>query len=345
MSHHYSGPNLGFPNGDARLNFTDLYVFPKPGDSSKTIFIMNVHPSTTLKPTDDVPTTLVPFSTSALYEVMIDTNGDDAVDIAYSVRVAGDTPTTQTATLRRIDGSSVERTGNDGKVIVDSVPVSGGSDPKVTEAGGYRFFAGWRSDPFFFDTIGAISGLKFTGTDYFAERNICAVVIEAPNTELRSANLKVWARTLDGSSGTWTQVDRGARASQEPFLAGDDKPAYLIGLPADDARFIPTFAHALEHTGGYMPQEATRLAGTMLPDVLPFQPAQPAVYPSNGRSLTDNAGGYFLMEMSNGKTNGGGLKPHTDLLAVFPYLGTPHTVRVTGAATSRSAGASAPECW
>ena len=33
MSHHYSGPNLAFPGGDARLDFTDLYAFPKPGDS------------------------------------------------------------------------------------------------------------------------------------------------------------------------------------------------------------------------------------------------------------------------------------------------------------------------
>jgi len=32
MSHHYSGPNLAFPRGDARLDFTDLYAFPKPGD-------------------------------------------------------------------------------------------------------------------------------------------------------------------------------------------------------------------------------------------------------------------------------------------------------------------------
>jgi len=31
MSHHYSGPNIGFPRGDARLDLTDLYAFPKPG--------------------------------------------------------------------------------------------------------------------------------------------------------------------------------------------------------------------------------------------------------------------------------------------------------------------------
>jgi hypothetical protein len=27
----YSGPDFGFPHGDARLDLTDLYAFPKPG--------------------------------------------------------------------------------------------------------------------------------------------------------------------------------------------------------------------------------------------------------------------------------------------------------------------------
>jgi hypothetical protein len=27
VSHHYSGPNIGFPRGDARLDLTDLYAF------------------------------------------------------------------------------------------------------------------------------------------------------------------------------------------------------------------------------------------------------------------------------------------------------------------------------
>jgi hypothetical protein len=31
MSHHYSGPDYGFPHADARLDLTDLYAFPKPG--------------------------------------------------------------------------------------------------------------------------------------------------------------------------------------------------------------------------------------------------------------------------------------------------------------------------
>jgi Domain of unknown function (DUF4331) len=45
MSHHYSGPNVGFPRGDARLDFTDLYAFPSPADPSRSVLIMNVHPA------------------------------------------------------------------------------------------------------------------------------------------------------------------------------------------------------------------------------------------------------------------------------------------------------------
>ena len=81
MSHHYSGPDFGFPHGDARLDLTDLYAFAKPDDPTKSILIMNVHPSVTLIP--PAPTTAVPFATEALYELKIDTNGDAVADIAY----------------------------------------------------------------------------------------------------------------------------------------------------------------------------------------------------------------------------------------------------------------------
>lgn len=74
MSHHYSGPDFGFPHGDARLDLTDLYVFPKPGDARKSILILNVHPSFSFDPPG--PTMLDPFAADALYEFKIDTNGD-----------------------------------------------------------------------------------------------------------------------------------------------------------------------------------------------------------------------------------------------------------------------------
>jgi Domain of unknown function (DUF4331) len=84
MSHHYSGPNYGSPHGDARLDITDLYAFPKPGSTDKSILIMNVHPSRGLNPPG--ATTPEPFALSAMYELKIDTDGDAVADIAYRVR-------------------------------------------------------------------------------------------------------------------------------------------------------------------------------------------------------------------------------------------------------------------
>jgi hypothetical protein len=327
MSHHYSGPDFGFPHGDARLDFTDLYAFPKPGDANKSILIMNVHPSAGVNPPG--PTTDVAFSTEAIYELRIDMNGDNVADIAYRVRFTSSENGTQTATLRRAEGAQVAGMGDEGQIIIEGVPVSTGTETQVAEAAGYRFFAGWRSDPFFFDVNGALQNLQFTGDDYFADKDVCSIVLEVPNPALGNGKIGLWARTLDNTSGKWVQADRGARSNQTPFLAGEQNAAYLAAEPADDARFIPVFAHALEHAGGYTPAEATRVAGTMLPDILPYNPTQPAVYPTNGRTLTDDVVDVFLPLLSNGKVTQDNVGSHKDLLTQFPYLGAPHRARTT----------------
>src|SRR5277367_2072072 len=325
MSHYYSGPDFGFPHGNARLDFTDLYAFPKPGDASKSILIMDVHPSAGVNPPG--PTADMAFSPDAIYELRIDTNGDNVADIAYRVRFTSSADGRQTATLLRVEGAQAAGIGDDGQVIVEGAPVSTEADAHVTEAGDYRFFAGWRSDPFFFDVQGALNNLQFTGDDYFADKDVCSIVLEVPNSALGGKKLGLWARTLDGTSGKWVQADRGARSNQTPFLSGEQNAAYLAAEPADDARFIPVFAHALEHAGGYTPTEATRVAGTLLPDVLPYNPAQPAVYPTNGRTLTDDVVDFFLPLLSNGKVTQDKVGPHKDLLAQFPYVGAPHQAR------------------
>ena len=182
MSHHYSGPDFGFPHGDARLDFTDLYAFPKPGDPRKSILIMNVHPSAGVNPPG--PTTAEPFAPEALYELKIDTDGDAVADIAYRVRFSSSESGAQIATLRRVEGAQAAGTGDGGQVIVEGAPVSTGREARVTEAGDYRFFAGWRSDPFFFDTRGALNNLQFTGDDFFADKDVCSIVLEVPNSVL-----------------------------------------------------------------------------------------------------------------------------------------------------------------
>jgi hypothetical protein len=259
-----------------------------------------------------------------LYEFRIDTNGDAVADVAYRVRFSVSPNGSQTATLRRVDGPQAAGIGDGGQVIVSSAQVSTGRDARVVEVGEYRFFAGWRSDPFFFDVRGMLNNQQFTGDDFFADKNVCSIVLEVPNSDLGTKRVGVWARTLVGAAGGWVQADRGALPAQAVFLVGSERDAYMGGEPADDGRFVSVFAHALEHIGGYAQEEAMRAARTLLPDVLFYDPSRPASFPSNGRTLTDDAGDVFVGVLTNGKVTDDKVGPHRDLLPEFPYLGPPH---------------------
>src|SRR4051794_2745326 len=141
MSHHYSGPNVGFPRGDARLDLTDLYAFPSPADASRLVLIMNVHPSSSL--VSPALTTPEPFSPDAIYEFKIDTNGDAVADIAYRLRFSALANGKQTAMLRRVEGAEASETGDEGRLI-EEWPVSMDSEAFVVEGEHHRLFAGWR---------------------------------------------------------------------------------------------------------------------------------------------------------------------------------------------------------
>ena len=322
MSHHASGPNFGFPRGDARLDMTDLYVFPKPGDPVKSIIVLNVHPSFRFDSPE--PTTTEPFAPGALYEFKIDTNDDAVADLTYSVQFASSGDGKQTATVRRIRGVQAAGMADDGEVIVEEAPVSVGREALVTRAADYRFFAGWRSDPFFFDVNGNFNQMQFTGDDFFKDKNVCSIVIELPNSALGSNAVGIWARTVDKTGGGWIQAERGGRPMQAVFLVGEKREAYLSGEPANDDRFIGVFAHELERSGGYTPEDAVGVARKLLPDILSYDPRGPARFPLNGRTLTDDVVDVFLSIYTNGKVTGDKVGPHGDLLDEFPYLGPPH---------------------
>src|SRR3954470_12981004 len=144
MSHHYSGPDFGFPLGDARLDLTDVYVFPAPGDATRSVLIMNVHPSSTV--IEPKPTTTEPFSPDALYEIKIDTDGDAVADIAYRIRVSSASDEKQVVTVTRAEGARAAGTGIDGEIIIYKAPVSSGREALISRENGCQFFAGWRSE-------------------------------------------------------------------------------------------------------------------------------------------------------------------------------------------------------
>jgi hypothetical protein len=322
MSHHASGPDFGFPRGDARLDMTDLYAFTKPGDPNRSIIIFNVHPSSAVNPPG--PTTTEPFAPGALYEVKVDTDGDAVADLAYRVQFSSFENGKQTATMRRIQGVRAAGVDDESEVIVQDAPVSVGREALVTKAGDYRLFFGWRSDPFFFDANGLFNEMQFTGDDFFADKNVCSIVIELPNSALGSNEVGLWARTMYKAGKGWIQAERGGRPLQAVFLPGEEREAYLGGEPADDDRFVGVFAHQLQHTGGYSPEDAMSVARKLLPDILRYDPGHPASFPHNGRTLIDDVVDVFFSLLTNGRVTGDKVGPHGDLLDEFPYLGPPH---------------------
>ena len=282
-----------------------------------------------LDPEGPTTTTAEPFAPEAIYELRIDTDGDLVADIGYRFRFLPSENGAQSATVSRVEGVDVAGTGDGGEAIIEGAPVSTATEARVTEAGEYRFFAGWRSDPFFFDAGGALNEFQFTGDDFFADSDVCAIVLEVPNSELGGGEVGLWHRALvSADDGNWAQVERGARTQVVPFLVpNEEKDAYVGGEPADDARFVDVLAQSLEHTGGYSPEEAKRAAGTLLPDVLRYDPTRAVAYPDNGRMLTDDVADPFMAILTNGKASDDKVGPHDDLLPDFPYLGPPHENR------------------
>jgi hypothetical protein len=86
--------------------------------------------------------------------------------------------------------------------------------------------------------------------------------------------------------------------------------------------FLAHFAAGFEGLG-YSQVEATRLAGGLLPDILPYDYDSSAGFP-NRLKLTDDVVDTQLPLLTHGRITTDMVGPHTDYLAVFPYLGSPH---------------------
>ena len=73
----------------------------------------------------------------------------------------------------------------------------------------------------------------------------------------------------------------------------------------------------------YTVAQAQGLADFLLPDVLTYDTATKAGG-LNGRALSDDVIDIELGITTNGAVTSDGVGPHSDYLAVFPYLGVPH---------------------
>ena len=331
--HLDSSTKLTSPNGDPEADITDIYIFQKPGNPAKSILILNVNPL--------APTLADAFQHGAAYDMLIDTNGDARADIGYRITFSAKTNGKQFAQVVRTSREPGGDSGHDGEtheVIIEHAPVSFSQKPLITggEDGAFKFFAGFRSDPFFFDLLAFLAGLQFhnPGSDFFIDKNVFGIVLEVPNLLGLGANPKIgyWARTLIPQNGALVHDDQmGRPAINTVFNHGTDKDLFNI-TPPDQQRstvtstgntFLQNFVTALQALGGYTTSQATGIAEILLPDILTYDYTSSAGF-LNGRKLTDDVIDAELSLVSNGQITSDFVGPHTDYLSQFPYLGTPH---------------------
>src|SRR5712692_10479399 len=336
MADHLDAPGLTSPAMDTRVDITDHYAFEKPGASDRTILILNVNPL--------APTHADEFRHDAVYETLVDTDGDALPDLSFRYRFTRKHDGKQFARVTRAEipkGGRLE----DGHiheewekaVLIEHAAVSFGSEAVISDGeDGVRFFAGFRSDPFFFDLLGFLNGLKFTGSDFFSDKNVFGIALELPNHLLgKNPKIGLWARTLVPmlmQPDHLTQADQmGRPAINTVFNHGNDKNIFNVTQPADQRKaattsgqtFLQVFTSELESLGGYGAPQAGAIAEVLLPDILTFDYSSSKGF-LNGRRLQDDVIDIELNLVTNGKIKGDGVGPHTDYLSKFPYLGNPH---------------------
>ncbi|MFE4856873.1 DUF4331 family protein [Streptomyces sp. NPDC056670] len=303
---------------DPRSHITDLYVFQKPGDASRTILVLNINPTSPI--TDDA------VDHESVYELGVDTDGDAVTDIALRIRFSPVREHTQTARLQLATGREASAALDAGDTILRDAPVTFGSEPQITSAGDFRFFAGLRSDPFFADPVGASNKFQWTGEDFFADKNVFGIVLEVPNSVLGpNPKVGVWARVLVPHDGRMVQGDRAGRPGIDNNFNqdDDDKRVWNQQEPSHDREgFLDKFTHVFEHAG-HPRDRAVALAESLLPDLVAYDYTSSQGFP-NGRNLTDDVINLGIAQLSNGAVPHDGLRPHTDLRTEFPFLGAPH---------------------
>ncbi len=318
MAHHVSGLGISPTSMDPRSHITDLYVFQKPGDPQKTILIMNINPHS--------PVSADAVDPESVYEFGVDTDADAVIDIAFRLRFSPVVTNSQTASMQLATGRHAAADINAGETIFQRVPVTLGTEPQIAIAGDFRFFAGLRSDPFFADPVGAGNNFQWTGKDFFADKNVFAIVLEVPNRTLGPNPLVgIWARVLVPHSGRLVQGDRAGRPGIDATFnqSDDDKRIWNQQEPSKDRElFLDKFAGVFEHAG-HPKDQAVNLAGNLLPDLLTYDYSSSKGFP-NGRNLTDDVINMGIGLLTNGAVPHDGLRPHADLRADFPFLGNPH---------------------
>jgi hypothetical protein len=229
--------------GDQRLDLCDLYAFQSPLDSNRTVIILNANPNADALHPD------------AIYRLNIDNDGDNLTNMAFSYVFSKPQKARQTVSVfvaKGPESRSAEAVGT--KIIADG-EVSFDAKPNIIKSGTCTFFAGSRSDAFFFDFDGIknlfdTSGKQnftaphldgkspWTGVDSNTKANVFSTMIELPTSELGpKPEIHIWGRCSVRRDGELRHVDRAGHPSVSRFFNTDHtKEEYNASEPVNDRK-------------------------------------------------------------------------------------------------------------
>jgi hypothetical protein len=339
---HVDAPGLTPPGGNLQLDITDVYAFR--ARNGNTVLAMSVNGLTApgKRPVFASGAPTVAKTKAVTYWFRVDNNGDAAADVNLAV----------TFGKANDDGVQEMTVKRNGKLLVEG-QTSAGKRVTINRSGAIKAYAGLRDDPFFFDLDGFINilsmerGKSFLGctsprTDFFAGKNVSAIIVELPASQLTrsgSSAIGVWSATTVGRK----QIDRMGRPAvntvfvpSNPFEKDEKsgKNSFNASQPKNDkakfrAEVVDTLQvlHSLNDNAGDNKADdqmkITGLADVLLPDILTFDTAKSDGF-LNGRRLADDVIDAELNLVTEGAVKTDCVsKNDRAFRASFPYLANP----------------------
>jgi hypothetical protein len=337
MSHHFDTPTA---REDPRINVCDFYLFR--GRTGFAVMAMTVNPNAGQSGPDT-------FREEGLYAFRFDLDGDAREELSFKIRFGAvfhsddkDHAHAQSFEVRRASGSAAA-SGADGELIA-----AGHTGRIVEVAGGVKAFAGLAPDLFAGDAValgefrtaffekGAFHPQAFRNRkNFFAGRNVAAIVLEVPTSMIGTGIVHGWATASLHGHAPEVQVSRwGLPLSTNIFMPDPAmREDFNRAIPVEDiSRFsaqiadvatkLTRLAKSAADPAGY----GQTLAQKLCPVTLPYElntPASFTVDRLNGRGLADDVMDVILTLATNTPLSDGVAPDRSRMRDEFPYFGEP----------------------
>lgn len=314
--------------GAADIN--DVYAF-STNDGNRSVFVITVNPGA-----GALPNSTENFGAGVDYNLTVDTDGNAAPDITYTLRFGAVSAGGQAVTIWR-----------------NGVRWGGGmTEGNITLSGGSKLWAGLRDDPFFFDLdafkgniLGADNGRMLCDSkkvDFFLGLNVSAIVLMVPNSEVGGTGktIGISANTKIRKGGEWIQADQMGRPGistifNNRLVNGDNQVSYVKELfnrvvpsEQDNLGFRKNVVDTLiavstKFNAPYTMTQADDLAKILIPDVLTYETGNKSGF-LNGRRLKDDVIDTLLAVGANTPGASDCIANDSTFLGSFPFLGIPN---------------------